>query len=270
LNEGPAKIAELTAEAAKLGLVFGNDAANGVDAMNDSLTRAMAAIKGAGRELVTTLGPGIEKVANGFTEMVVVADRRFLMGTEKGPRQEAANKHIANLSDQNFMDFTKANPLGELDEFLAKAVRDRVDKMVEQQNHFGGDAGFGGLLAPGMNLAMQQFQADAATFMATKGEGMTDPAEEARISAFVNELGIAGNAPNIKKLKRADNHVQTNGALEYGTAAAFSQSRKSDQAGKMLDVSQKQLKQNEMQTKALQNIDKNLKASQPIEVVNLA
>lgn len=272
LSEGPAKIAELTAEAAKLGLVFGDSAASGVDAMNDSLTRAMGAVKGLGRELVTSLGPAVESTANGLTDMIV-ADRRAIFGTEKGPRQDAANKHIANLSDKNFMDFTKANPLGELDEFLANAVRARVDTMTEKANKFGGDPAFSGLFASGMGL-MQMFEKDQAERAASQSEwadlGGTD---QAHIGGLLSQLGVAGNVVDepISKALRQSQQVQTNGALEQGTAAAFSQANRSSQAGKMMDISQKTLKQNEAQTKALQSIDKNLKTTQaPMEVVNIA
>ncbi len=94
-------------------------------------------------------------------------------------------------------------------------------------------------------------------------------ADQLRVANELGELDIAGNAPRSKRMRSA-NEVRGNGALEQGTAAAFSQARRSQQASQMMDLQKKQLKANEDSAKALRNIDKNLTNDQLFgQVVNI-
>lgn len=266
LAEGPEKIRELEAEAAKLGLTFSDETAAGIDAVNDSLTTMLGSLKGFGRETLAELGPVLRMHADLAAE-VLVANRRYLFGTELGPRQEAANKHIASMDDEQFLDFTRANPLGRMDRFLSHATRARVDKMVEQSKNFSG-GGFG-LMGLNMSMGMNSLMAMSQNFGSLLDARNADPAEMHRISNMVDALDIAGNAPEIAKRRKMD-QVQGNSALEFGSAGAFSQAARSQQASQMNEVTKQMLKEDQQQTKALLRIDKNLANDIPDPIVNIA
>lgn len=63
LEGGAAGLREARAEAERLGKTFGADAAQGVERMNDAMTRAQAAITSIGISAVSAIAPAIEKTA---------------------------------------------------------------------------------------------------------------------------------------------------------------------------------------------------------------
>ncbi len=102
------------------------------------------------------------------------------------------------------------------------------------------------------------------------GFGATD-SEMTDIANRIDQMGRPWlDHPMSNKLRQVD-QVQGNAALEEGSAAAFSQGRRSSQAASsMLDVQKKSLDQQQKQLKVLQNIDKGIQSAQKLETVNIA
>src|SRR5574340_1111825 len=67
LNAGSAGIRELTAEAAKLGVVFGTEAAQAAENFNDNLDKLKTAGKGLGVSLAQDILPGLTQVTEAMT-----------------------------------------------------------------------------------------------------------------------------------------------------------------------------------------------------------
>lgn len=88
--------------------------------------------------------------------------------------------------------------------------------------------------------------------------GSASLGELSRISAAIANVDIAGNAPTLTRRRSIDSTIRGLSALEQGTAAAFSQEKRSQQQTQMLDLQRKMYQEDKEQTKALQNIDRNL------------
>lgn len=139
-----------------------------------------------------------------------------------------------------------------------------TDAMQQFSNPFGmgggtsSSPGIGGM--PGMAFNMLwMFQANE--MFRRFGGGFADafdPAAQHRMQQAIDVMLATENAP-ITKRTRGDFDVRGNAALELGTAAAFSQEKRSNQAAnQMIELNKKQLKAQEESVKRLQSIDRNL------------
>lgn len=120
---------------------------------------------------------------------------------------------------------------------------------------------------------MAQKAADAAR--AAQQERIYDAWQPAAglISALGN-LDTFGNAPPIEEaIRRAvgsGGSARGFSALEAGTAAAFSQERRSALASQEMEVPKQQLAEAKKQTEQLAKIDASVKQTQQLEIVNIA
>lgn len=99
----------------------------------------------------------------------------------------------------------------------------------------------------------------------------TDPAELARIDRLVSEF-VDSDLRSRKFTRPAGIGTTPTGgfrALEAGTAEAFSQARRSQEAAKGLDVQRQQLDEAKRQTAELMKIDAALKTADDTEIVNI-
>lgn len=81
--------------------------------------------------------------------------------------------------------------------------------------------------------------------------------------------GLSGHAA-ARSRRRSEFSLPGNAALEQGSAAAFSQEKRSQQQNQQLDVSRKILKQAEKQNEALKKIDASIKATESTIPANFA
>ena len=73
-QDGAGGLRAMQAEAAKFGLTLTDLQGKNVEGMNDSFTRAGAAIRGIVTQVVANLAPGVEKVVNLFSSFIAQAD----------------------------------------------------------------------------------------------------------------------------------------------------------------------------------------------------
>lgn len=143
---------------------------------------------------------------------------------------------------------------------------------VEPGGMIGGGTAFGSMAFGMMNMVISQMLSAGADKIRSDLEFSTTSGPEfQRISNNIDELIAESRGPQAiaRRAMRGD-QINNSTALEQGTAAAFSQSRRSSQASSLLDVSRKSLDQQKEQTKALHRIDANMKATQAPVTVNIA
>lgn len=92
---------------------------------------------------------------------------------------------------------------------------------------------------------------------------------QSRIAAQIGGMDIAGNAP--RSIARRDtSEVRGFQAIEAGTAAAFSQERRSQQQNQFLNIEREQLSEQKQMKEALMRIDTNLRTFERTDPANLA
>lgn len=259
-----------------------------IEEMNDAGTRLTQTFQQLEGVLAVKFGPSVESLVTTFN--------RFMGGanSEGAARWE---KEFSTWSDKDFTDFRTnyekpddgwfGDMLTVRDPDVLAAFRMRDTRMADdlEKRNASKNPGMSGSMMPGlmgglstlgMNMAMTAgMQGTAAMIDKIKTDEWNDMGgnkDVLRMSAMMAEMQIAGNAPMGMgaALRRPLDQVQGNAAHEYGTAAAFSQERRSSQAGKLLDNSNKQTKLQQDMVKGLHNLDATMKNAAKIEVVNLA
>jgi hypothetical protein len=97
-NEGGAGLRAMQAEAVKFGLALTSLQGKDIEAMNDSFTRAGAAIKGVVTQVVAQLAPGVERVVNKFADFVRDSEGVNL-GQKISEGLYAAADYLAGIAD---------------------------------------------------------------------------------------------------------------------------------------------------------------------------
>jgi hypothetical protein len=283
LKEGSGGLAKMQADAERLGLTFSSIEGKKVEEANDALTRTMESIQGLARELTITLGPAVKTIADSITNGIE-ADRRFIMGTEKGPRQAMADKYIASLSDKHFNEgnragfFTKGADGNGVDEFLMKAAADRAQKMLDQSaaNKLKSGQLVAEAPARALDAAFSKFTqlaGDGADALGKLESKLRDTEKSTFWAATKQMFGMGPFNPNATKGKlpeiasgfdasqvgelfggRGMTDVRGNAALERGTAAAFSQERRSGQQSQLVEESKKHTQYLKQTVKALEDL----------------
>lgn len=268
LEGGSQGLAAMQADAEKLGLTFNSIEGQKIEAANDALTRAMESVKGLARELTIALGPAVKKVAD-FLAETTIANKRFFGGT--GPEQAArAEEFISSMSDKQFSDYLYANR-NEGD--LSGALQTAAAKRAEQMQKTAADnksrsqravAEGGGRLAGGAMRKLFSLAGDGADALGKFGQKVEDINQKGAGAVLAQAFGFgpgtfdAARANYTPKLQAGLNDdelrsrlralgvgsgrgvdVRGNAALERGTAAAFSQERRSSQQNQLLDEARK-------------------------------
>lgn len=120
-----------------------------------------------------------------------------------------------------------------------------------------GGAGFfgpGGAFAQMVSIDPNKFLGDA---MKHGRPGMS-MAMMSRLSSFIDEQMLAISPRDSMPRSRFPESPQGLSALERGSAAAFSQEKRSQQQGQLMDIQKKQLSEQTKMKDHLKNIDKNL------------
>lgn len=128
--------------------------------------------------------------------------------------------------------------------------------------------GMGGSV-PGMEFGIPAMMRALEVFNRFGG-GMEENfslADQHRAQNRIDEM-LEAERDSRKRSSLRDAEMRGNAALEQGSAAAFSQEKRSQQQGNQ--IWKQQLEEAKKQTKALNNIDKNLKATTPTLPANLA
>lgn len=170
---------------------------------------------------------------------------------------------------------------------IVVAMRARESKMTDdfaKRNAsltFGGmgglpiGGGMGGFAMGGMGMAIAAGMKGASELLDKKSiEDWNSLAggQATRLWKTIDNMDVAGNVSqsSIGKKLRAADQVQGNAALEMGSAAAFTQSKLSQQSSQLSELHKKQLSTQQKMEKSLQSIDNNLKNDKPIPTVNIA
>lgn len=280
LSGGSAGVKELEGEVRSLGGVLSTLSAEEIDEMNDAIDKLGVAFKGLKYTVVTFASPFVTD----FVEQLVNELKVLRLITNEVDKVSGKLKDLGHWKRSvNVMAGGKLSDLVPASGTVSAQTKSALEAGFgdySPASSRGKPGGFGGLsLGPGGAFAMGAVGTliiESATHMAAEMAKAQEDAwrnlggtDEAHIAGMLSMLGVVGNAPKTSPLRNGM-QVQGNAALEYGTAAAFSQEKRAQQASQLSDNAKQQLKQNELQTKSLQSIDKNLAKMKQLEVVNIA
>lgn len=246
LDAGGKGIEKLIGEAKELGVTFDELAAERILKAHEATVKLTASVKGLAQEMVGYAAPSITYWGDW---LAYAAKARNLIGQGPGPKEEWMDRRLAFL--------------GKKEEKTAATQRE-FDKPID--SIIGGIGKLESLVGKGIGAA--------ATGL-TAVENLPKNGVEFYLKNLFDRPG-----KEIEAKKQKDDFDKIFGgpqqefhpgqALERGTAAAFSQERRSQEQNRLFELGQKQLTEQQKHTQSLMSIDQGIKDIAATEVANIA